>query len=254
MRIAVAGGSGTVGRHVVTSALGSGHHPIVLSRSEGVDLLSGDGLDARLEGIDAIVDVTNVNSIKRDAATTFFTRIAQNLQEAGERAGVRHLVLLSIIGIDRVDYGYYQAKLAQEQVAASGPLPTSILRATQFHEFAGQMLDKTSGPVALVPTMRIQPVAAREVAQALVALADGGAVGYAPELAGPQEESLGDMARRVLRARGSHRLLVPVRLPGKVGRAMAHGEQLPTHDGPRGRVRFADWLAESQESVGEARA
>jgi uncharacterized protein YbjT (DUF2867 family) len=159
-------------------------------------------------------------------------------------AGVGHHVALSIVGIDDVDSGYYAGKRLQERVVAEGGVPWSVLRATQFHEFAEQALHfVTVGPFSLVPRMLSQPVAAREVAETLVELAVGGPVGHAPELAGPDQLQMVDLARRVSRARGLGRRVVPVRLPGAAGKAMRSGALIPTGDGPRGRVTFEEWLA-----------
>ena len=160
-------------------------------------------------------------------------------------AGVRHIVVLSIIGIDRVPYGYYQGKLRQETVLGKSPVPVSILRAAQFHEFAGQYLATVPGPVVPVPRWRAQPVAAREVGLALATLATGDPVAMS-ELAGPHEEIMADMIREVVRARGDRRLVVSVRLPGATGKAMAEGGGLPGGPGPRGTQTFGDWVIEQR--------
>jgi uncharacterized protein YbjT (DUF2867 family) len=177
-------------------------------------------------------------------SVAFFTAASQNLLAAGQRVGVRHHVALSIVGIDRVNTGYYEGKRRQEELVLAGPVPGSVLRATQFHEFVGQFLGRTRGPVAVVPVMRMQPISVREVASALIALAAGQPAGLAPELAGPREESLPDLARQLIRARGNHRLVVPILLPGAAGRACAGGALLPAQPGPRGTQAFAQWLAE----------
>ncbi len=129
-----------------------------------------------------------------------------------------------------------------------------MLRATQFHEFAGQVLDRSRGPVAVVPRMRLQPVAAREVAAALADRAMRAPIGLAAELAGPVEHELVDLARRLLQARGTRRAVLPMRLPGAAGRAMAGGALLPTRPGPHGNQTFDAWLAEQQEAAAASRA
>ncbi|MFD8005548.1 SDR family oxidoreductase [Streptomyces mirabilis] len=242
MRVAVAGGTGLVGRHVVEELTAAGHHPVVLARSTGVDLVTGTGLDGALAGVDAVVDVTNVTTTSGKKAIAFFDRVAHTLQDAGEQAGVRHHVLLSIVGIDRVGLGYYQGKLHQESVVKSGRTPWTVLRATQFHEFAQQTLDRVPGPLAVVPRMRTQPVAAREVAHRLVQLVSAPAQGMAPELAGPRVEQLVDMTGRLLRARHQRRLLLPVKMPGATGTAMTGDGLLPAGPGPRGSQTFDEWL------------
>jgi uncharacterized protein YbjT (DUF2867 family) len=238
--IAVAGGTGMVGRQVVESLRRYGADPIVIARSEGVDLTTGAGLDEVLESVDAVIDVTNIVTQNRRRATTFFETSTRHLLEAEERHGIRHHVLLSIVGIDRVGLGYYQAKLAQEDLVRQGSVPWTILRATQFHEFAEQMLG--DGPIAVIPSMLSQPVAAREVADELVRFAAGEPAGTAAELAGPREEKVPDMARRFASAQGRRPLVLTLPLPGAVGRGMRTGALLPASAGPRGKQTFEEWL------------
>ena len=241
-RIAVAGGTGVVGRHVVDALTESGCEPLVLARSTGVDLVRGAGLDAALRDVRAVVDVSNVATQRRQAAVGFFTAATTALLAAGVRAGVRHHVVLSIVGVDRVDTGYYAGKRAQEELVLAGDVPATVLRATQFHEFAEQVLSDARGPVAPVPSMRVQPVAAREVGEHLAELALAAPQGRVPELAGPDVHDLTDLVHRVLRARGSRRLVVPLRGPTAASRAVVGGALLPTGPGPRGRQTFEQWL------------
>jgi uncharacterized protein YbjT (DUF2867 family) len=244
-RVAVAGGTGVVGRHVVDALRDAGCEPVVLARSTGVDLVRGTGLDEALRGARAVVDVSNVASQRRATAVGFFTTATSALLAAGARAGVQHHVLLSIVGVDRVDTGYYAGKRAQEDLVLAGDVPATVLRATQFHEFVEQVLALVRGPVAAVPSMRVQPVAAREVGRLLAELALGPPQGRAPELAGPQVHELTDLARRLLRARGSHRLVLPLKGPTAASRAAVGGALLPTGPGPRGRQTFGEWLQAS---------
>lgn len=243
MRVAVAGGTGLVGRYVVEELAAAGQEPVVLARSRGVDLVTGAGLDAAVAGADAVVDVSNVTTMSVRKAVSFFDSVGRNLLDAGERAGVRHHVVLSIVGVDRVGLGYYQGKLRQEDVVRNGRTPWTVLRATQFHEFAEQTLDRVPEPFAVVPRMRTQPVAAREVAQHLARLVTAPARGMAPELAGPRVEHLVDMVGRLLRARRRRRLVLPVRMPGATGAAMTGDGLLPVGPGPRGTQTFDAWLA-----------
>jgi uncharacterized protein YbjT (DUF2867 family) len=243
MKIAVAGGTGCVGSHVVEALWDGGDEPVVLSRSTGVDITTGAALEEALHGVTAVIDVSNISTLSRNASIRFFEQATRQLLVAEQRAGVSHHVALSIVGIDRVDSRYYAGKRRQEELVLSGQVPASVLRATQFHEFAGQILARGRGPIALVPRMRTQPIAAREVAHALVALARSTPVGPAPELAGPEARELTDLARRLLHARASRRVVVPIRVPGKAGHAMATGGLLPAGPGPRGIQTFEDWLA-----------
>jgi uncharacterized protein YbjT (DUF2867 family) len=243
MRVAVAGGTGLIGRVVVEQLRGRGDEAVVISRSAGVDLTTGAGLAAALDGVDAVIDVSNVLTMKAEDSVAFFETATTALLTAEQAAGVAHHIVLSIVGIDRVALGYYAGKVRQEELVLAGPVPASVLRATQFHDFAGQMLQRGGGPFAVVPKFRSQPVALDEVAAALVALTAGDPVGMAPDLAGPEVLELPDMARRLLRQRHSRRLVIPVRLPGAAGRAASSGGLLPLEPGPRGTGTFAEWLA-----------
>ncbi|NPC98222.1 SDR family oxidoreductase [Nocardioides sp. zg-DK7169] len=245
MLIAVAGATGVVGSHVVDVARGRGHEVVPLARSRGVDLTTGAGLDGLLAGVDAVVDVTSVRTQRRAGAEAFFGGVTRTLLAAEQEAGVGHHVALSIVGVDDVASGYYRGKQLQERLVGAAP-HGSILRATQFHEFAEQVLGFASlGPVSLVPRMLSQPVAADEVATALVTLAEAGPSGRVPDLAGPERLDMVDLARRVSEARGLGRRVVGVPLPGAGGRAMRSGLLCPTGEGPRGTTTFAQWLAGS---------
>ncbi|MFI5938567.1 SDR family oxidoreductase [Actinoplanes sp. NPDC051494] len=239
MRIAVAGGTGLTGRCVMEALTVAGHEPVVLARGVGVDLLTGAGLDAALTGVDTVIDVSNVSTMKRSVSVGFFDRAGRNLTAAAARAGARHLVTLSIVGVDRVKNPYYAGKVRQEELVREGQVPWTILRATQFHEFAGQLLSGMPGPVALVPTMKTQPIAVREVAAALVTSAGAAPQGMAPDLAGPRVESLVNMARRLIAAGGARRRpVLPLWIPGP----MSSGGLLPRDPGPRGVQTFDEWL------------
>lgn len=245
MRIAVAGGTGWIGRFVVEAAQAAGHTTTVISRSNGIDLITGAGLPEALRGASAVIDVSNITTTSRKKSVAFFGSATGNLIEAGRRAGVAHHVALSIIGVDRVPLGYYEGKRRQEDLVLAGPVPATILRAAQFHEFAAQLVERAAGPFVLAPRMRSQPIAAREVAEALVRLAEREPAGLAPELAGPEQLEMPDMVRRLLRARGSHRVTIALPLPGAAGKLLATGGLLPLEPGPRGRQTFGQWLTET---------
>nr|WP_304050847.1 NAD(P)H-binding protein [Jatrophihabitans endophyticus] len=238
----MAGGTGVVGRHVVDLVRAAGDEPVVLARSVGVDLASGAGLREALEGVDAVVDVANVTTVNRRRSVAYFEAATTNLLSAGESAGVRHLLVLSIVGCDRVPLGYYAGKRRQEELVRGGAVPFGILRATQFHEFARQLLDR-SGPLVVVPRWQAQTVAAREVAAALVEAVRDEPAGMLPELAGPKRRQMADLVRAVARTRGPQRPVISIPLPGKTGRAMAGGALIPSSDGPRGTQTFEQWLA-----------
>ena len=210
-------------------------------------MVSGVGVADALDGVETVIDVANVTAMSRGKAVSFFEAETRNLLAAAAQAGVRHLVALSIVGIDRVPTGYYVGKLAQEQAVAAGPVPWTVVRATQFHEFAGQMLARMKGPVAVVPRMQAATVAARDVAEHLVTVAAGQPLGRAPEFAGPEVHDMADLARRLLRARGSGRRVLSFRLPGRAGAGMANGALLPSGDCVRATETFDDWLTTREE-------
>jgi uncharacterized protein YbjT (DUF2867 family) len=255
-KIAVAGATGRVGRHVVDVLQERGHDVVAMSRATGVDVITGDGLDDALAGVQCIVDVATGPSPDRQAATEFFTTAARNLHAAGERAGVEGIVVVSIIGIDQFTGGYSAAKLDHERALLSGPIPARVLRAAQFHEFVGQLMDwGRRGDVAYVPRMRTQLVAARTVAEALADLAtDPGAVpapAGAPiaEIAGPRDESLVEMATLLAARRGD-----PVRVEGVTDpndpdqHLNESGALLPSPHATLAGPTFEEWLATSAEA------
>jgi uncharacterized protein YbjT (DUF2867 family) len=241
MRVAVAGGTGVAGRHVVDALSEAGHTPVVLSRGRGVDLVLGTGLDQAVSGADAVIDVSNIVTTGRAKSVKFFETATTNLLRAGRAAGVRHHVVLSIVGVDRVKFGYYAGKRRQETLALAGPVPATVLRATQFHEFPGQVLERVPGPVALVPRQLIQPVAAADVATELVSIALGEPQGLAAEFAGPEEHQLVELARRVS-SHAHRRPVIGVRMPGEGGRAMASGGLLPGPGARFGQQTFDSWI------------
>ena len=244
MRIAVAGGTGTVGRHVVDVLRERGHDPVILTRSAGVDLVTSGGLAGSLDGVDAVIDVSSTTTLSDAASRAFFGAVTRNLLAAEVEAGVGHHVALSIVGTADAPYGYYAGKLLQEQLVEAAPVPWTILRATQFHEFSAQILDRMkAGPFVVVPRMQSQPVAAREVAERLVTLATGTPAGRAPDVAGPRVERLADMVRRYTKAAGRSERIVEVPLPGAYGTAMRDGTLLPRPGADLGVQTFDEWVA-----------
>ena len=206
-KIAVAGATGRVGRPVVYILESLGYDVVPISRSQGVDVITGEGLDEALAGVETIIDVSTGPTPDEEAATEFFTTATRNLQEAGERAGVRRMVVVSIIGIDKFTGGYNAAKVAQEQAALAGPIPARIVRAAQFHEFVEQLMQwGTQGEVSYVWPMRTQLVAARTVAEELVEVAIASDVDFeaaeTTEVAGPREERLVEAVRMLAERRG----------------------------------------------------
>lgn len=244
MKVAVAGGTGSVGRKVVDAARAAGHEVEVLTRGTGVDLLTGAGLEGRLAGVDVVIDVSNSTAMSAEKSRTFFTTVTATLLSAEQAADVGHHVALSIVGVDRSPLGYYAGKRAQELAVEAGPVPWTILRATQFHEFVAQAYGMAKlGPLRLAPRMRTQPVAASEVAARLCQLAEGEPLNAVVELAGPREESLVEMIRSYARANGSNAWIPAVSIPGAFGRAQRDGSLLPGPEAQRGVQTFADWVS-----------
>jgi uncharacterized protein YbjT (DUF2867 family) len=243
MKIAIAGASGTIGRLVSSAAHAAGHETVPLSRESGVDLTSAVGLAQRLVGVDTVIDVTSTGSLSAKVSVAFFSSVTENLLTAEHTAGVSHHIALSIIGAAHADSGYYAGKAAQERAVMNSAGRWSLLRTTQFHEFAQQTVNRGSvAGIQIVPAMRCQPIAAAEVAAELVRMATLDPVGLAPELAGPLEEDMPDMVRRYLKARGIRRPVLRVPLPGAMGAALRNGGLLPARGTRQGTQTFQQWL------------
>lgn len=243
MRIAVAGGTGTVGRHVVAIARERGHHVTSLSRTEGVDLASGRGLDQALQNVETVIDVAGMQTMSTKKAVDYFTHATRNLMAAEKGAGVTHHVVLSIVGIDKATSGLYAGKLAQEDEVRHGGVPWTLLRSTQFHEFVPMAVKAASvGPLVFVPTMFTQPVAAQEVAAALVDAAEAGPGGRIPDLGGPRPERLKDLVSAYLARTQQKKRIVPLHVPGPMGAAMRSGGLIPAPGSAVGRRTFLEWL------------
>lgn len=204
MRIAVAGATGRIGALTVTALERQGHDVVRISRSLGVDLTTGDGLDEALTGVESVVDTTNVAAVDRSETVAYLGGLTRNLLAAEQRAGVRHHVLLSIVGIHRVDdNAHYAGKREQERLVEGGPVPWTIVPATQFHDFAAMVAGWTERDgVATVAPLLVQPIAPRDVADILAEIAVGEPQGHHADIAGPATEDLVDMARRTNEARG----------------------------------------------------
>ena len=239
MRLAIAGGTGTVGRHVTRIAEAAEHDVLLLTRANGHDLLGGSGID--LTGVDAVIDVLGPTGVTAKDPLAFFETTTRNLLQAELAAGVPHHLALSIVGAARAPYSYYGAKAAQERLVSAGEVPWTILRATQFYEFA-EAMSQPFGPWLLSPRMRSQPLAAASVAARLVALAEAGATGDAPDLAGPQEWRMARMLRTILHAKQQRRGVIEVPMPGGFGRALRDGTILPGPDAEIDPITLEEWL------------
>lgn len=240
--ILVTGGTGRLGRPTVTKLRAAGHDVRVLSRRSGpglttADLTTGEGLRPALNGVDTVLHLATSQG-RGDVDQT------RKLVETVRSSGVEHLILMSIVGIDRIPLGYYRDKVDSEQLVAESSIPYSVLRATQFHDLVDQVLSAQRFlPVLLAPSVPLQPIAVEDVATRLAELAAGPPAGRVPDIGGPEQRPLPDLARRWRRAARSRRPVLPIRLPGKVFRAFGSGAAAA--DGtPYGRRTFDDFLAE----------
>jgi uncharacterized protein YbjT (DUF2867 family) len=246
--ILLTGGTGTLGRLVTPLLRDAGCEMRVLSRHshesrDGIeyvtgDLLKGEGIEPAVDGAEIILHVAG--GPKGDDEAT------RNLVRAASRAGVRHLVYISVIGADRVPLGYFRSKLGAERAVADSGLPWTTLRAAQFHDLVLTLAQKMAKlPVIPIPGgLRFQPVDAREVAARLVELTLGKPAGLVRDLTGPKVYEMADLIRGYLRARGKRRLMMPVRIPGEAGRAYRAGKNLSFEGAAVGKRTWEDFLTE----------
>ncbi|MFF1905884.1 SDR family oxidoreductase [Kitasatospora sp. NPDC058218] len=236
-------GTGLIGSQLATELTARGHEVTTASLSSGVDLLTGAGVDHALAGADTVVNVTNSPTFD-ERSLDFFRTTVGNLLAAGERAGVRHQVVLSIVGADEVaELDYYRAKVLQEDLLRGGPTPYSIVRATQFFEFMEPTMSWTSDETAVrLPATPLQPIASADVVAALADVATAVPLGGILEVAGPDVFTLDEIGRMTLAAHGDRR---PVVVDDQAGLfAAVRGDVLTA--GPDARVaptRYRDWLA-----------
>jgi uncharacterized protein YbjT (DUF2867 family) len=239
MKIAVAGATGRIGSQLTALARTEGHEVVEIARETGFDLLSPtSGLEAALAGVDTVVDVT---ACPLDQAATFFPAVARNVGAAATAAGVRRTVVLSIVGVDRSpDYDYYVAKLAQETAYREVAPGVVVLRATQFLDFAAQMLEwNTVDGVAHIIDVPTQPVATGEIVRLLLDVATGAVEGDV-DLAGPKQENLVDQVRTLVERSGKDTRVEAVAAP----ESLTNGAMLPGDGALLRGPSFEDWLAE----------
>ena len=244
MRIAVAGSTGNIGARTVSALESSGHEAVRISRSLGVDLTTGEGLDAALQGVDAVIDAISSPPVTAEETRAYFGTTTRNLLDAEARSGVRHHVLLSIVGIHRIEgNAHYSGKREQERLIAEGPVPWTVVPATQFHDFAELAVSWTEqdGVATLAPLL-VQPIAPDDIAAVLAEVAAGEPQGRYADVAGPDTQDLVDMARRTLAMRGRTVKLIPT-WSGVFDEAMAGNALLPGDDVRITRTSFEDWLA-----------
>jgi uncharacterized protein YbjT (DUF2867 family) len=247
MKIVVIGGSGLIGAKLVNKLRQDGHDPLAASPDSGVDTITGEGLAEALEGAQVVVDVANAPALVDAAVLDFFRTSSCNLLSAEAAAGVGHHVTLSVVGTDRLpDSGYLRAKVAQEQLVKAGPIPYTIVRATQSFEFTGRLADSsTDGDAVLLPPALVQPEAADDVAGTLADVAVGAPLNDTVELAGPEAFPLDELARRVLSATDDPREVTADPQARYFGAELDDQSLIPGDDARIAPTRFEDWLGQS---------
>jgi len=242
MKIAVIGGTGLIGSQVVKILTAQGHEAVPHSPSTGLDLLSGQGLAEALAGADVVVNLTNSPTFD-DASPAFFRTTMDNLLAAAETAGVGHAVILSIVGAEQVpDLAYYRAKVLQEDILKAGPVPYSIVRATQFFEFIDAVLSWTADESTVrLPATPVQPMAAADVAQAVADVSVGAPLRGTRDVAGPEVFALDELGRITLAAHGDQRTVVIDNSAGMF--AAVSGDALIAKDGAViAKTSYREWL------------
>lgn len=235
-------GTGLIGSQVIRKLTAAGHEVVPASLHTGVDLITGKGLDQALQGAEVAVNLSNSPTFD-EASLDFFRTSMSNLLAAGERAGVRHQVILSIVGVDQVpELVYYRAKALQEELLRRGPTPYSIVRATQFFEFMDPLLSYTSdGTTVRLPSVHLQPIASADVVDAVVEVATGKPLQGIWNVAGPDVLSLDEIGRLTLAAHHDHRTVVTDDAAGMF--APVAGDVLTAPpDAHLARTHYQDWL------------
>lgn len=244
MKVVVIGGTGLIGSKVVQRLTAAGHEAVAASPASGVDTMTGAGLEQALTGADVVVDVSNSPSFEDAAVLDFFTTAGRNVAAAEKATGVRHHVAVSIVGADRLPAsGYLRAKVAQEAVIEESGVPWTILRSTQFFEFAGGIAQAgTDGDVVRLPDAELQPVAADDVADTVAALAMSEAARGRVELGGPEALPFADFVRRYLANRGDERKVVADPHARYFGTELSDGELVAGPGAAHGTVTLTEWL------------
>ncbi len=244
MKIVVIGGTGLIGAKVVAALREQGHEAVAASPRSGVNSLTGEGLAEALAGASVVVDVSNAPSFEDQAVLEFFRTSTRNLLAAEAAAGVGHHVALSIVGVDRSpDSGYFRAKIAQETLIESGPIPYSIVRATQFFEFIDGIADAaTTGHEVHVAPVAFQPIAAADVASAVAAVAMRPPLNGRLEISGPERLRFDEVIERRLRARNDARRVIADPHASYFGAVPSEQSLVPLNGAHLGKIRFADWL------------
>ncbi|MEV0616816.1 SDR family oxidoreductase [Nonomuraea sp. NPDC050404] len=248
MKIVVIGGTGLIGGKVVGKLRERGHDAVPAAPSTGVNTLTGEGLADALAGAQVVVDVSNSPSFDAAAVLEFFTTSTRNLLTAEAAAGVAHHVALSIVGIEGLpENGYFQAKVAQEHLIKEGPVPYSIVRATQFFEFVKGIADTAAdGDTVRIPPVLFQPMAAEDVAEAVAGAAAEPPGKGTVEVAGPDVFRFDELVGKALRAWNDPRTVVADRHARYFGSELRERSLVPDEGRAHlAGLRFDDWLRRS---------
>jgi uncharacterized protein YbjT (DUF2867 family) len=246
MKIVVIGGTGLIGSKLVQNLGARGHQALAAAPNTGVNTITREGLAEALDGADVVVDVANAPVWEDKAVLDFFETSGRNLLAAEAAAGVRHHVALSIVGSERLpDNGYFRAKVAQENLIKASSIPYTILRATQFFEFVGAIVQSATvdEEIRLSPAL-IQPMASTDVAAALADVALAPPVNGTIEVAGPEAMPLDELGRRFLRATQDPRKVVADIHARYYGDILSDRSLTPGENPRIGAIRFEDWLAQ----------
>lgn len=252
MRIVVIGGTGLIGRKLVRNLSERDHDVLAASPNTGVNTITREGLPRVLDGAEVVVDVANAPVWEDKAVLEFFETSGRNLLAAEAAAGVRHHVALSIVGSERLpDNGYFRAKVAQERLIKASGTPYTILRATQFFEFVGGIVQSaTVGEEIRLSPALIQPIASEDVAAALADVAVARPVNGTVEVAGPEAMPLDELVRRFLRGTQDPRKVVPDVHARYFGSVLSDRSLTPGENPRIGAIRFEDWLGQSTAHTG----
>ncbi|HEY0943719.1 MAG TPA: SDR family oxidoreductase [Opitutaceae bacterium] len=244
-KIVVIGGSGLIGKQLVRLLRERGHQVVPASPSVGVNAVTGEGLTAALAGAEIVVDVSNSPSFEDGPVREFFEKSTRNLVATETAAGVRHHVALSVVGTDRLpESGYFRAKLVQENLIKSSPVPYTIVRATQFFEFVQSIAyAATEGQTVRVPSALMQPIAAADVAAALADLALAPPVNGIVALAGPESIRQDEFVRRFLSATNDPRTVTVDPNARYFGLKIDDRSLTPDAPPRTGATRFENWLS-----------
>jgi uncharacterized protein YbjT (DUF2867 family) len=247
MRIVVIGGTGLIGSKVVHGLAEHGHDAVVAAPSTGVNTLTGEGLSEVLKGTDVVVDVSNSPTLD-GAAIEFFNTATTNLLRAEANAGVGHHVALSVVGTDRLAprSEYFEGKLLQEKLIGEGPIPYTVVHATQFFEFLNSIADTAAvGDTVHLPPALIQPMASADVAEAVAIAAVNAPVNGITEIGGPLQYRLPDLIRTALLSGGDTREVVADPAAGYWGIPIGERDLVPGDGATLFDIRFEDWVLEA---------